>query len=356
MDKRKQKKEFNRILLSTVDEFRMLEHGESVLAAVSGGPDSVALVLSLMFLKPFYNLEIGVAHLNHLLRGEDSFKDEAFVRDLSARLGLAFFCTQKDVKAFSKEHRLSEEEAGREARYEFFSRLSEVHGFTKIATGHNRNDNVELILMNLLRGAGPKGLSGIPPVRDNRYIRPLIRLSKSDILEFLNSQNQAFRTDASNMDTHYLRNDIRHELLPLLESKYNKGIMDGLDRLSRIMRQEEDYLDEEAKRQFESCIISSEEGQTGFISFSKKRLSMLHPAMKSRVIRRGIEKVKKDLRRISFDHMDDILGFCFNRDSGQSLDLPDRIRIYKNRNCLRIQKEENPLRDIGKEKKKERSR
>lgn len=345
MEPEKLKKDFYRTIENTVREFNMLEPKDSVLAAVSGGPDSVALVRSLIFLKPSYNLNIGIAHLNHLLRGEDSLRDEAFVRELAQKFGLPFFCEQKDVRSHAEHHRLSVEEAGREVRYDFFSMLSHGHGYKKIATGHNKNDNAELVLMNLLRGAGPKGLSGIPPMRDNLYIRPLIRKTKKEILDFLKTDDQPFRIDASNTDTAYLRNAVRHRLIPVLESDYNPGIIDALDRLSHILRQEEEYLDAEAQRRFESCLTGKE---ASFISFSKKKLSELHPAMVNRVIRKGIEMVKKDLRRISLSHMSDILDFCFNRHSGFSLDLPGRIRIYKQKDTLTIKKEERPLREIKK--------
>lgn len=346
------KKKFLRTVEAAVNEFKMLEPGDPVLAAVSGGPDSVALLLSLLHLKQAHDLSIGIAHLNHQLRGEDALRDEAFVRDLAEHFSLPFFCGQEDVAAYAGRHRLSVEEAGREVRYDFFSRTADHHGYHKIALGHNKNDNAELVLMNLLRGSGPKGLSGIPPVRDKLYIRPLIRMTKQEILDFLEAEGQVFRIDGSNTDPAYIRNAVRLRLIPILESDFNPDIVDALDRLSRILRQEEDYLDAEAEKCLQACM--TEKGEA-FISFSKKRLSRLHPAMVNRVIRKGIWMMKTDLRRISLGHMSDILGFCFHRASGKSLDLPGQIRIYKKKDIIRIQKEEQPLRDIGKAIKFERS-
>jgi tRNA(Ile)-lysidine synthase len=342
------KKKFLRAVEAAVCEFKMLESKDSILVAVSGGPDSVALLLSLLHLKQAHDLSIGIAHLNHRLRGEDSLKDEAFVRDLAEHFSLPFFCEQQDVAAYAQHHRLSVEEAGREVRYDFFSRMADHHGYHKIALGHNKNDNAELVLMNLLRGSGPKGLSGIPPVRDNRYIRPLIRMTKKEILDFLEAEGRPFRIDGSNTDTTYIRNAVRLRLIPVLESEFNPDIVDALDRLSRILRQEEDYLDTEAEKYFQTCLI---EKQTAFLSFSKQRLSSLHPALVNRVIRKGIGMMKTDLRRISLGHMSDILDFCFHRTSGNSLDLPGQIRIYKKKGVIRIQKEEQPLREIGKDRK-----
>jgi len=348
MEKAALKKKFHRSVASTVREFNMLESKDSVLVAVSGGPDSVALLLSLLHLKQVYDLSIGIAHLNHRLRGEDALRDEAFVRDLAEHFSLPFFCEQKDVAAYAVRHRLSVEEAGREVRYDFFSRMANHHGYDKIALGHNKNDNAELVLMNLLRGSGPKGLSGIPPVRDNLYLRPLIRMTKQEILDFLEAESQTFRMDGSNTDTAYIRNAVRLRLIPVLESEFNPDIVDALDRLSRILRQEEDFLDAEAEKCFQACM--TEKGES-FISFSKMRLSNLHPALVNRVIRKGIGMMKTDLRRISLGHMSDILGFCFHRASGNSLDLPGRIRIYKKKDVIRIQREDRPLREMGKSKK-----
>ncbi|MCM2283488.1 MAG: tRNA lysidine(34) synthetase TilS [Desulfobacula sp.] len=352
MEKAALKKKFHRSVASTVREFNMLESKDSILVAVSGGPDSVALLLSLLHLKQAHDLSIGIAHLNHRLRGEDALKDEEFVRDLAEHFSLPFFCEQEDVAAYAGRHRLSVEEAGREVRYDFFSRTANHHGYDKIALGHNKNDNAELVLMNLLRGSGPKGLSGIPPVRDHHYIRPLIRMTKQEILDFLEAEGQTFRMDGSNTDTAYIRNAIRLRLIPVLESEFNPDIVDALDRLSHILRQEEDYLDAEAEKYFQACLI---EKQTAFLSFSKKKLSKLHPALVNRVIRKGIGMMKTDLRRITLGHMNDILEFCFQRASGNSLDLPGRIRIYKKKDAIIIKKEAGPLREMGKERKSRRS-
>lgn len=345
------KKEFISTIAATLCDFNMLEQNTSVLVAVSGGPDSVALVLSLMAIREKQAITMGIAHLNHMLRGEDSLKDEAFVKELASKLDLVFHTEQKDVTAYAKTHGLSIEEAGREVRYDFFNRLSELHGYKKIATGHTKDDNAELVLMNLLRGSGPKGLSGIPPVRDCLYIRPLIRVSKSQILDFLKAENQPYRIDASNTDPLYLRNKIRCELIPHLKEAYNPEIMDALDRLSHILKQENDYLDIETKKQFNHCLINMDDG---CVELSKTLLSGLHPAILNRVFRKAILTIKKDLKRISLVHLKDITAFCFDAASGVSLDLPDRIRIYKKDGIIMLKKEDAPLREIGKKEKQAR--
>jgi len=344
-NKKNTEKYFMENIAKTIFDYNMITQKDTVLAAVSGGPDSVALILSLLAFKEKYTLKIGIAHLNHMLRGEESLRDEAFVKELAHKLSLPFHDGQKDIKAYAKKHRLSVEEAGREARYHFFNQIAKNHGYNKIALGHTKDDNAELVLMNLLRGAGPKGLSGIPPIRNGRYIRPLIRVSKSQILAFLKFKKQAYVFDSSNKDMKYLRNNIRYKLIPHLQSEYNPEIIDALDRLSNILKQEEDFWDVETKIQFNHCLIKKEDTA---IVFSKLLLSNLHPAILNRVLRKAIKKIKKDLKRISLAHITDIIEFCFNKSSGVSLDLPGQIRIYKKNDNIIIRKEDKPLREIGK--------
>ncbi|MCK5696250.1 MAG: tRNA lysidine(34) synthetase TilS [Desulfobacula sp.] len=350
-DKKTTEKYFMDNIVKTIFDYNMIDQKDTVLAAVSGGPDSVALVLSLLALKEKHTLKLGIAHLNHLLRGEESLRDETFVKKLADKLALPFHDGQKDVKAYAKKYRLSIEEAGREARYHFLNQITKNHGYTKIALGHNKDDNAEMVLMNLLRGAGPKGLSGIPPIRDNRYIRPLIRVSKAEILAFLKRKKQAYVFDSSNKDMKYLRNNIRYKLIPHLQSEYNPEIIDALDRLSNILKQEEDFWDAETKLQFNHCLIKANNSS---IVFSKTLLSNLHPALLNRVLRRAVKQIKKDLKRIFLTHINDIIEFCFNISPGISLDLPGQIRVYKKNDTIIIKKEDKPLREIGKKEKQSR--
>ena len=337
-----------RDIFETISHFGMIQKKDAVLAGVSGGPDSVALVRVLVHLTASLDLTLGIAHLNHGLRGGESQRDEIFVRELSRDFRLPFFSKTVDIRRLAKQEHLSIEEAGRNARYAFFEQIADTHGFTKIATGHNRDDNAEQVLMNLLRGSGPKGLTGIPPVRENRFIRPLIRLPKSRILNFLKAKNQAFVMDSSNTDEYYLRNKIRHSLIPLLEQKFNPEIKTSLDRLSHILRQEEDFLTDQATQVFNLCTI--EQSKT-LVALSIPSLVNHHPALVNRVLRLAIARVKQNLKRITLSHIQDILTFMDRSESGKSLDLPGQIRVYKTREHLVLQKEALPLRELGKAQK-----
>jgi len=347
-DQKNTTKNFMKTIHGTILDYHMIQNKDAVLVAVSGGPDSVALLLSLLELTEQFSIKTGIIHLNHMLRGKEATRDETFVKNLADRFSLPFYKKQEDVTAYAKKHGLSFEEAGRKVRYCFFEAIAKEHAYTKIATGHNKDDNAEQVLMNLLRGSGPRGLSGIPPVRDSRYIRPLIRVSKDRILDFLGKRSQNYVFDSSNKDMAYLRNKIRHRLMPHLQSEYNPEIMESLDRLSRILRQEEDFWEIETRMQFDNCLVQKDAFS---LAFSRTKLSNLHPAILSRLFRKAIQTVKNNLKRICLAHINDIVNFCINNSQGRSLDLPDQIRIYKTRDLIMIKKEDKPLREIGKKEK-----
>lgn len=331
-------------VLETICQYRMLDKSDKILMGVSGGPDSIAMARVLISLKQSKEKpkSLGIAHLNHNLRGEESARDEAFVKAFARDHKLPLFVESVHVGELARKNKLSMEEAGRNARYDFFSRIATANGYTKIATGHNWDDHTELVLMNLLRGAGPKGLSGIPPVRENRFIRPLINISKFRILAFLRENNQLFVQDSSNLDPAFLRNRVRHSLIPFLEKEFNPDIRTGMDRLSKILGQEDSYLTRQAGKAYETCKTGQEKT---LITLSLKALSCLDPAIARRVLRQAVKAVKKDLRRISLTHIQDIIHLVESR--GKSIDLPDRIRVYKDRDLLYIRKEALPLRELG---------
>jgi len=204
------------------------------------------------------------------------------------------------------------------------------------------------VLINLIRGSGLRGLGGIPPVRDHIYIRPLIRLSKSDILEALEGAGQPFCIDATNADTAFLRNRIRHELIPLLEKAYNPSVGHALNRLSRISRQEERFLETQTLEAFNKVQIKS--GAQSVV-LDRRAWSGLDPALKPRVLRRAIHQVKEDLNRISHVHMDAMLALCRDKGPQRHLDLPGRIRIYTGHGTITVKKETLDLRTLGRKEK-----
>lgn len=327
----------------------MASPGDRILVGLSGGPDSVALARVLMALAPDPDLDfsLALAHLNHSLRDEESLRDEVFAREFASAHGLDLTVETRDIRAEAKSGRLSLEEAGRNARYAFFHKTARDRGCARIALGHHRDDHVEQVLMNLVRGAGVRGLRGIPPVRQGNIIRPLIGLSKADILAYLEEIGQNFVLDSTNQDTTFLRNRVRHDLIPLLESGFNPDITSGLNRLSRIITLEDDYMDARATEVFDTLATEDDDG----IALAVPGLIGCHPALSRRVLRKAILAVKTDLRRITHTHILDITELATTGETGKHLDLPGQIRVYKKKGAIHIKKETRPLRELGRRQK-----
>ncbi|OQW99626.1 MAG: tRNA lysidine(34) synthetase TilS [Desulfobacteraceae bacterium IS3] len=347
---------------------KLFVSGDAVLIAVSGGADSVALLHALTILAPGLSLKLGIAHLNHQLRGENSDKDELFVSELAETLNLPCYLAKEDVLAYQKIHKLSLEEAGRRVRYEFFEKIRKEHGFDKIALGHHADDNAELILMNLLRGSGALGLSGIPSARNGNIVRPLINITRAEIMDFLTRQNLNHVSDDSNSDTRFLRNRIRHELIPILRD-YNPGISGNLNRMSAILKSEEEWIESLITPAFEDCTQPlprplsetergdpiSEKGNIGRlplpcreggrgVRFSLSKLKSLHIAAQRRLIRKAIMMLKGDIRRITFDHIEAVISLSEKNSGSKNIHLPDRIRIEKNNEGIMFIREHQSLR------------
>ncbi|MGE0084139.1 MAG: tRNA lysidine(34) synthetase TilS [Desulfococcaceae bacterium] len=331
----------------TIRKYRMLETGDTVLMGVSGGADSVALVHIFAELTPCFSLRLGIAHLNHCLRGEESDRDEKFVIELAEKLSIPCFTGKKDAEEYRRLHRLSPEESAREIRYAFLEQTAREKGFTRIALGHHADDNAELILMFLLRGSGPSGLSGIPPCREGKYIRPMMELSRSDIMEYLHIKNAEYVTDSSNSDLKYLRNRLRHQLIPHLKTHYNPGIVRTLNRVSEILRDEEQWLSGIAADLFHTVLISEKKGGA---ELSVSGLGAMPHAAQRRVIRHALACVKGNLRRITFTHTENIFRILQKDQDLRCLDLPDRIRVTRKGDSLHISKESETLRNLGKKK------
>ena len=323
----KNEKKILHTVRETISVHRMFSRGDSVLVAVSGGPDSVVLAHVLLTLALEYSLRPAIAHLNHCLRGPDSDRDAEFVIALARQLGVPVYAERKDVLAFQKRRRLSLEEAGRRIRYEFFDAVSAKYGFNKIALGHQSDDNAELVLINLLRGSGPLGLSGIAPVREGKIVRPLIHLRRSEIINYLAEKKLPYVTDASNTDPAFMRNKIRHHLIPELQTAYNPRIIETLNRLGEIIRAEDQWLDDVLGPVLKQCVSFRADQK---ISLALPDFNRLPKAVKRRVVRKAILWVKKDLRRITLLHVDAILHLIEKGRVPGRLNLPDGVLVERN--------------------------
>jgi len=317
----------------TIDEFSMLAQGDHVLIAVSGGPDSVALLRVLFLLAPEYDLSLTAAHLNHGLRGFTADKDESFVRSLSEKMMIPFIGKRIDVRQIQVG--MSLEEISRKVRYRFLNEQAHACGARIIATGHHRDDQAETVLLNLMRGSGAEGLRGIAPVREQRIIRPFFRIDKAKILDFLAEQGLPYRIDESNADPVFLRNRIRNVLLPQLKSNYNPRIISGLCRTAEIMRCQDDYL---------MTVVRQILAQWGVVPASEtaciplSSFQGLHEAIQRRILKYLLSDAGGTGNGIGYDHIQAVLAISRPNlhPEYHSLDLPQRIRVIREDGALRI--------------------
>ncbi len=281
----------------TIKKYDMLRPGDRVVLGVSGGADSVGLLHILYGLRE-YGLDLIVAHLNHGIRGVEAERDALFVEQIASSMKLKFEFGTVNTPAHRKETGLSLEDAARELRYEFFRNVCRKHNAGKIATAHTLNDQAETVMMRLLRGSGLTGLSGIPPVSDGLIIRPLIETSRSDIEEYLESKGIEWIEDSTNKLRTLLRNKVRLDLLPELES-YNPQIKETLARTSDILRAADDYLRKEGEKGFRRVFTKNKSELSGDL----KKYKRLHEALRLSVLRVALEESKKNLKNISYVHL-----------------------------------------------------
>jgi len=329
------------LFLQTIDRYKMLEKGDRVLLAVSGGPDSVAMAHLFFEIREVRALSLFMAHLNHGLRGEESDGDESFVRDLARTLRIPLEVERRDLSSHTPEGGSVEEKA-REARYRFFNRIAGERKLSKIATGHTRNDQAETLLLRLFRGAGLEGLSAISPVREGQIIRPLIDCSRDEILDYLDRGNRPFRMDSSNADRSYPRNRIRHEIIPLLQKYFNENIIESLAKTARILREEKESLIRDTETDL-AQVLSLEEGKQ---CLKKGNLLAFSPAKIRRILRAWIREVKGDLRSVSFEHIESIIQLARKQEGRKEVSLPDSWDIILESDTLHmeVRREADPVR------------
>lgn len=270
-----------------IREQNLIAVGDLVITGISGGPDSMALLDILIQLRPRLNFQLVVAHLNHGLRPEAA-AEEKFVSDYCRIVQIPFYSRQVDVQEIATREKKSLEEAGRECRYQYFAELAAKLGANRIATAHHRNDNAETVLLNIIRGSGIKGLRGIRPI-NGKIIRPLLCVTKNEIESYLGENCIEYCIDLSNYSTDYLRNRIRHNLLPLLEQNYNPRIVEGLNQLADIAAAENNAMETETARFWEQLVIKQE---TDEIILDAHRILQLHPAFQRRVIMKTLSIIQ----------------------------------------------------------------
>lgn len=303
-------------ILHTIKKYNMLTQGDSVIVGLSGGADSVCLLLSLFALRDRLDISVSAMHVNHCLRGAESDSDENFCRDLCDRLKIPFVSGRFDVISYAAKTHKSTEQAARDIRYDFFHKCA---AGKKIATAHNANDNAETMIFNLTRGTGTKGICGIPPVRDN-IIRPLIETSRDQIEQYLAGLGQMFVTDKTNLSDDYTRNKIRHNVIPVLRS-LNTSLFRTFTSNSDNFRLDNSYIEQQADTAYMQCLTPD-----GKLS----GLDGYHKAVRHRCIARLLNEhsIEPDNKKITETDM-----ICLN---GGKINLSKNVYIISKSGILYI--------------------
>ena len=301
----------------TLAKYRMLDSGDRVIVGVSGGADSVSLLLVLKEL----GYEPGVAHLNHGLRGTESDEDERFVSDLASGLGLPFFSRRITIRPVDG----NLEAAGRAARKEFFASVCKSEGFQKVAIAHTRDDRIETFLLHLLRGAGVEGIVSMNPVSSN-VVRPLIETSHEEIQRFLADSAQPWRVDSSNLDLAFARNRLRHDVIPQLERLFNPKLREAISRTTELLQSEDAWMQEISSNWVADNLIPSK----GAVSVNAAALRDTPVALCRRAIRTLLRQAGSDLHDITFDRIEAVRGLLEDGKSGKTVQIPGRFVAERN--------------------------
>lgn len=317
---------FEEKVLKTMQKYNMIKSGDTIVIGVSGGPDSMALLNILNNLKEKLNIKLYVAHINHMIR-EEADEETEFVKDFCAKIDVEFFAKKVKVEEEAKKQRIGTEEAGRNIRYDFFEEVAKRVGANKIATAHNSNDNAETVLMNLIRGTSISGLKGIEKVRDGKFIRPIIECSREEIEEYCKENNLNPRYDKTNNENIYTRNKIRNLLIPFLKKEFNPNIIEGINRLSQIATEEEQFINKTVEKEYKklSLVVNNNEKR---IILDLKEFNKLDYAIKSKLILYTISKAYGTANGIEKIHIDDIIKLCYNNIGNKYLSPRAGIKIY----------------------------
>jgi tRNA(Ile)-lysidine synthase len=300
-----------------------------LLAAVSGGPDSIALLHLLLAARDSLGIRLEVAHLDHGIRGEDGVADARFVSEQAEREGLTLHRRKVDILSLREEEGGSLEAMARRERYRFLDEARAVAGARWIVTGHNANDQVETFLMNLLRGSGPRGLGGMLPTGPGPRCRPLLETWRTEILDYLEANDLPYRDDPSNRDLTWTRNRIRHRLVPLLEDAFSPSVLSVLVRESRLMSTIDEYLTAESNRILRELKPGDADSGGNEIRVDLSRLRDMPAALRQSVLRAAIEDLAGGLEDVTLAHLDAMDAVADRENGSEQVDLPRGLAVRR---------------------------
>lgn len=319
-------------VLKTIQKYKLIESGDKIVIAVSGGPDSMCLLDVLRKLKEKLKIEIVVAHVNHSIR-EEADSETLYIKEYCNKHDIEIYIKKENVKELAKNDKIGLEEEGRKVRYKFFDEVLEKANANKIAIAHNMNDKAETVLMNIIRGSGSLGLKGIEPKRDEKYIRPLIEIQRIEIEEYCRINKLEPKHDKSNDDNTYTRNRVRNVLIPFLKENFNPNIINGINKLSIIMTEEQNYLEKIVNNIYNGVKI---EEKPKSIVLDLKKFNKEDIYIRKRLLFLAINKLFKNTKNIEKIHIDDIIKLC-KRNIGNKYLTPNKnTKVYINKGKIFI--------------------
>lgn len=310
-------------VLKTIKKYNLINNGDKIIIGVSGGPDSICLLNILNALKNKLNIEIAVAHINHMIRTEADEETE-YVKKFCEKINVPCFIKKVNVLELAKQTKRGTEEAGRDERYKFFEEILNKTNSNKIATAHNSNDRAETVILNIVRGSGIAGLKGIEANRENKYIRPLIETSREKIEKYCIENNLEPKYDKSNNENIYSRNKVRNELIPYIKKEFNQNIIQTINRLSELATEENEYLEKLTKDAYNS--IKMEETEN--IILNLKQFNKLELVIKRRLILYTIKETLHTTNGIEKINIDDIIKLCENNIGNKYLMPTKEIKVF----------------------------
>ena len=314
-------------VVETIKKYNLIENGDKLVLGVSGGPDSICMLNILNDIKNDKNLhsdfDIIVAHVNHLIR-EEAKEDEEFVKSFCEKINVPFYSKSIDVQKIANNNKIGIEEAGRNARYDFFVMFLKETNSNKIAIAHNKNDKIETIIMNVLRGSGISGLKGIEPIKNSKYIRPLIECERFEIEKYCVDNNIQARIDKTNFENVYTRNKIRNIIIPYIKQEFNPNIVETMNRLSELVKEEDRYLEKVVQDKYKELII--EENKNEFI-MDLKEFNKEEKVIKSRLLLYTISRLLGTTKGIEKIHIDDVIKLIQNNIGNKYLTPNKNIKI-----------------------------
>lgn len=319
-------------IFDVIETYHMIEPGMQVIAGVSGGADSVCLLYVLSRYQKEVPFTLAAVHVEHGLRGEESLEDADFTKELCEKLGVPFYMVRAQVREKAEKEGLSLEEAGRLERYRIFEEMRGKLGAQRIAVAHNRNDQAETVLWNLVRGSGLKGLGGINPVR-GQVIRPLLFTGRDEIERILRDAGISWRTDRTNLKQEFTRNKIRLSILPQMERELNDHAVEHIAQAARHLQQVQDYLDLATNKAANSCICMEEEDVCIRLSLWQKEEELIRRELVKMAIARC-----NGLKDVGSVHVDGVMQIA-DMDCGKKISLPGHLTVQRECDILRFSKE-----------------